>query len=766
MSRLRVVASTIVLASAFAGRGAAQEVGSATVVLNQVNGDAKSRFSMVILGDGYTAAELPRYRAHLDKHLNILWSYEPWRSYRNYINVYSVEVVSGESGIDCDPEIRERRRTPLGLSFGGGCTNITARGITPAREMQETIRRYAAMATGDYDQILIIANTDTYGGIGGALATTSGGNALGPYITPHELGHSLGRLSDEYMHSARGVPTPPYQGGEPDAVHLTLLTVEQMKDQQAKWWRWLGETSVSGGVIDRYEGGGTRTSGIWRPSKHSMMQWIVYPYDQPSRERMVQRISARVNLIAASTPTDAPVGAGDVIWIDVAHPNYHDLSVTWTVDGQPLTSANGSLNLQTASLAAGAHQVTVKVVDDTDWVRDPMIRDTTLTATKSWAVSATPGAVAAPVTAAFTNSTLTSRPVSGTEVVYVETTHPSDRVLDVSWTLDGKAIPNPANSRSLHLAKQNLTPGTHILRATVTDPKGAVGGPGGSDTREWTVDNTLPTVAYELSTPVATVTKANGARHLFMRDEFTMRLLPTDDQAGYVVSEFRVDGDGWYQYYGWPDAKDPNEPFHFTPRGTVIKELVYGSMASEGLAAEPFEPREPGWGTRTIEYRALDAAGNIGLAKEFHVTFMPAPACTQTISAAHSGDVTVSSGVTCVNGGTITGAITVGAGASIHVANGTVTGSITATDAAVVELVNATVGGAVRITGTTDAVTLFGSALNNEVAMSDNRTKKPATIVGNTITGALVCTGNNADPLNYGTVNTARGSATGQCSAK
>lgn len=763
MSRIRFVASTLVLVSALAARGAAQAAGSAKVVERQVNGDAKSRFSMVVLGDGYTAAELPRYRAHLDKHMNILWSFEPWRSYRNYINVYSVEVVSGESGIDCDPEIREKRKTVLGLSFGGGCTSITARGITPARGMQDTIRRYAAMATPDYDQILIIGNTDTYGGIGGALATTSGGNALGPYITPHELGHSLGRISDEYMHSARGRATPPYEGGEPEAFHLTLLTVQQMKDQKVKWWRWLGDTSLSGGIIDRYEGGGTRTTGIWRPSNHSMMQWIAYPYDQPSRERMVQRISGRVNLIAASTPVDSPVGASDVIWIDVAHPNYHDLDVTWTVDGKPLARANGSLNLPTASLGAGEHKVSVKVVDNTDWVRDPMIRDTTLTATRSWTVSATRGAAAAPVKAAFTNSTLTNRPVSGTEVVYVETAHPSDRVLGVAWTLDGKAMPNPDNARSFNLAKQKLASGTHTLRATVTDPRGAAGS---TETREWKVDNTLPTVTYELSTPVAVVTRANGAKHVFMRDEFTMRLLPTDDQAGYVVSEFRVDGDGWHQYYGWPDAKDPNEPFHFTPRGTVIKELVYGSMASEGLSAEPFATREPGWGTRTIEYRGLDAAGNIGLPKEFHVTFMPSPTCTQTISTTQSGDVTVSNGVTCVNGGTITGSVTVAAGASLYVANGNVTGGVTATDAAVVELVNARVGGLVRISGTTDAVTLFGSTLNKDVAVSDNKTKKPATIVGNTIAGALACTGNNADPSNYGTVNTVRGRATGQCGAK
>ena len=94
-----------------------------------------------------------------------------------------------------------------------------------------------------------------------------------------------------------------------------------------------------------------------------------------------------------------------------------------------------------------------------------------------------------------------------------------------------------------------------------------------------------------------------------------MKLEPVDDRLGYVVAEFRVDGDGWHHYYGWPDAP-AGTPFRFTPRGTNIKELIYGSLSAEGLSPQPWERREPGWGTHTIEYRAIDAAGNIGSAAQ------------------------------------------------------------------------------------------------------------------------------------------------------
>lgn len=191
------------------------------VVPIQIVGDPATHFSLVVLGDGYTEADMPKFRAHLDKHLNILWSIEPFRSYRNYFNVYAIEVVSPVSGIDCDPEVRQQKVSALHASFGGGCTNINARGVTLDLPGQALVRELAARATPNFDQILVIANSDTYGGIGGRYATTTGGNALSPLITPHELGHSLGGLTDEYTYSARGRAGGTYDAarGEPGSAN-------------------------------------------------------------------------------------------------------------------------------------------------------------------------------------------------------------------------------------------------------------------------------------------------------------------------------------------------------------------------------------------------------------------------------------------------------------------------------------------------------------------------------------------------------------------
>ena len=589
--------------------GVAQEPGSARVVPVSVNGDPAARFSLVVMSDGYTAADMPKYRAHLDKHLNVLWSIEPFRSYRNYINVYSVEILSAESGITCDPEVREKRTTPLGANFTGGCTNPNARGILVNPDVA---REYARRATPAFDQILVITNTDTYGGIGGAVATTSGGNSLGVLITPHELGHSLGRLQDEYTYRERGVPGGPYEGAEPNSIHHTLLTTEQMATDQKKWFRWLGDASESGGTIGRFEGGQYKTTGVWRPSKHSMMISIGYYFDQVSRERMVQRISEQVNLIAAGTPTDRALLHDEVVWIETAHPRYHELDVRWAVDGKEVTDARNDRHLDLRRHGS-AKAVTVTVSDPTPFVRDPAIRAQALTATRAWTVERRLLRVETP--SAFTASTPTDRPVGGGEVVYVVVHESPHHVQPVTWWLNDRRLDAPPSDRTLPLTALNLPAGTHALRATVRP--GRTGD--AETTRSWTIDNTVPTVTYTLSTPVETKAEADGTPHYVFDEEFTMKLQPSDDQAGYVVAEFRVNGDGWHHYYGWPDAPE-GTPYKFTPRGTTIKELVYGSLSSEGLSPQPWEERKPGYGTHRIEYRAIDAAGNIGPAKAFVVT--------------------------------------------------------------------------------------------------------------------------------------------------
>src|SRR5262245_33890944 len=557
MSRsVRALVSAIVLLGVFAGAAHAQgpppplPLPEPKVVPIQVTGPPAQRLNMILLGDGYQWDQQSIFRADLDRNLAVMWSSEPFRSYRNYINIYAVELASIDYGVRCDPDGRVRhadgtirdtgvregpintKNTALRMLFGGGCTDPLARGTnytgappgcdplalakyyppdanyaceTGTQAHNRIVDTYVAPRLGiprtaQNLQTLAIFNTFTYGGQGGTNATTSGGSPQGPLISLHELGHSLGTLADEYPYSSRDVIRPCYTGGEPGSFHHTIYTsTDQMVADQHKWWRWVGEQSLSGGTIGLHEGGGTFPCGQRRPSEHSIMRWIGFDWDQVGREHMVARITGRRNAgqMALHTTPEGTVPRDGVLWVETQHPKSHELNVTWRIggpDGEVLDTHNGrNLDLEPLNLTPGT-VVHVEVRDPVgpdgiDWVRNPSTVNTSTNSgyngprfvqTRQWTVG-DPGVVPSTPAAEITASTMTSQPVAGDEVVFVETHHPTDRILELAWSLNGAVIPNLGNSRNLDLGALGLASGTYSLTATVTDPAD----PGGvSDTVE------------------------------------------------------------------------------------------------------------------------------------------------------------------------------------------------------------------------------------------------------------------------------------------
>ncbi|MGH3379351.1 MAG: M64 family metallopeptidase [Actinoallomurus sp.] len=591
--------------------------GTAQVVPLQVTGDPAKRFNLILLGDGYTEKDLPRFRDNVAGQLANLFAFEPWKSYRSYLNVYRVEIASAESGVGCDPAPGAPvRHTPLGMAFWNGCDRggMQRELVVDARAAE----RYADLVTGTSAanrQIVALANSTTYGGTGGTYATASGGNTMAALIMPHELGHTLGGLQDEYDYYRRGVPGGAYAGAEPRSIHHTVLTGREMRERHHKWWRWLGEPSASGGMIGRYQGGMYVTKGVWRPSEHSMMKTLGYAYDQVARERMTQAISAKASLVQANTPTGRVIGADRDVWVETLHPVDHRLWVTWTLDGRRVRGGH-DLDLSRLRLAPGRHVLAVRVVDPTRFVRDPAIRSSAaLTQVRTWTVDPrlrTPQ-VAVPI--GFSAATPANTDVGADDVIYAEPTHPTRPAPVVRWTLDGRPV--AARGTDLALAGFHLADGAHTVTARATD------GASRSGALTWTVDAQRPEVSAELSRPAA----VTGGAYVF-DDRFTMRLRPRDpdvrprDPGGRALAEFQVDGDGWFRYFGWPS--DPDAPFLFTPLGTEIDHLVYGKLGRPARAT-PWDDVPPGYGRHTIEYRAVDAAGNVGATTSLTVVLRRRP---------------------------------------------------------------------------------------------------------------------------------------------
>ena len=98
------------------------------VVPIQVTGPPAQRLNFIVMGDGYQADQQGLFRKDLDRNLSVMWATEPFRTYRNYINIYAVEIASIDYGVRCDPDGRKRSPDPA-----RSATPASARGRSTVR---------------------------------------------------------------------------------------------------------------------------------------------------------------------------------------------------------------------------------------------------------------------------------------------------------------------------------------------------------------------------------------------------------------------------------------------------------------------------------------------------------------------------------------------------------------------------------------------------------------------------------------------------------
>ncbi len=366
----------------------AAELDAADVTPLHVSGPSANRFDIVIVGDGYTQAQLGLFHTHATAKWETIRTTEPFTTYANYFNVWMVDVASNESGVDSDPLPGTMRDTALDMQFWcSGTERLLCMDNTKAGA-------FAAQAPGS-DQVLGLANSTKYGGAGGAYATSSGGNVAAGQITVHELGHSIGGLADEYDYYYRAglaedanndvqIPQPLYTGGEPTQANLSKQQRDPMLAAKTKWWRWIGETSPDGGVVGSFEGGGYYKLGVYRPTEQSLMRSLGKALNLPSREKMTQAFYVHVDPIDGGPPATEVLDGLTPVEIEVLQPVGHALDIDWFLDGVLVPEASGQTTFE---FPEGEHaQLKVRVSDPTPFVRDPGWIQTYLTQERTWVV--------------------------------------------------------------------------------------------------------------------------------------------------------------------------------------------------------------------------------------------------------------------------------------------------------------------------------------------------------------------------------------------
>src|SRR5580765_363384 len=158
-------------------------------------GDPATKLDLLILGDGYTVAERPKFERDARKLMDVLFATSPYKERKNDINVWGLSPGAAQSGVS-RPSTGIYRRSPVGVSYDAFDTERYMLTFE-----NKTFRDLAANAP--YEVVEIITNSETYGGGGifNQFSTAAANNLWAPYLFIHEFSHHLAALADEYYTS-------------------------------------------------------------------------------------------------------------------------------------------------------------------------------------------------------------------------------------------------------------------------------------------------------------------------------------------------------------------------------------------------------------------------------------------------------------------------------------------------------------------------------------------------------------------------------------
>ena len=271
------------------------------VIVNQTatQGDG---VNIVFMGDCFDARDIAHgsYLAGINEAIDHYFAIEPYKTYRDHFNVYTIVGLSPDSGMGTVNTIKDAK-------FG---SQYSLEGISPDTQ---TTFEYAMLAeTVNEDNlneslVVMVENTTDYGGIcymwgdGSAIAICPMSADAYPFdfrgIVQHEAGgHGFAKLADEYIYHNAFIQT------------CTCICCDHLDEFRLRkalgWYRNLSESgdmkSVEwahliyhpdySNIVDMYEGGYFHTRGIYRSEATSCMNNNIPYYSAISRQEMVERI--------------------------------------------------------------------------------------------------------------------------------------------------------------------------------------------------------------------------------------------------------------------------------------------------------------------------------------------------------------------------------------------------------------------------------------------------------------------------------------------
>lgn len=200
------------------------------VIALENNGDPGGKVDLLLLGDGYTAAEHGDFIGRARELTAALFATSPFKERREDFNVWALAPAAQVSGVS-RPSTGIYRDSPFGTRYDA----FRSERYVLTYE-NKAMRRVVSSAP--YDFIEVLTNTDTYGGGGiyGLYSTAAANSEWAEYLFIHEFGHHFAGLADEYYTSSVAYESPE-RLTEPYEPNVTAL----LDPATLKWKHLVGD---------------------------------------------------------------------------------------------------------------------------------------------------------------------------------------------------------------------------------------------------------------------------------------------------------------------------------------------------------------------------------------------------------------------------------------------------------------------------------------------------------------------------------------------
>lgn len=300
-------------------------VDHATLVGPEPAPGEREYLDVVVVGDGYAAADQPKWLADAQSVTDRLMGTEPFATYAAGIRVHRVDAVSAESGASYDCETCANVDNAFGSMFPLEAVNRLTGSTYDARAIVQTEQHEVARAVSvvPWDVVIVVVNTEQFGGMAvhWATVTTADRSDLWEDTAVHEFGHALGLLGDEYVFDscirsdALGLPAnisedptdPPWQAWVETATRLPTASLASNRD-----------------VVGTFKGA-YNCEDLYRPMLDcKMRESALGPFCPVCTEALIRRMTRFTD------PIDVTLDGRDA----VATSDWPGVRVSWLVDGR------------------------------------------------------------------------------------------------------------------------------------------------------------------------------------------------------------------------------------------------------------------------------------------------------------------------------------------------------------------------------------------------------------------------------------------------